>query len=94
MFYCGSLCCGLLWRYVLPDLIKEKLSSKSVLESRLIWISHYWALEGMFGILACRSMNYTAEELRDKVTSQSSWIKMYTFCYLRDICANALMLRF
>lgn len=89
MWYCGSFCASLMWRHALPELIDHRLAAKAKLRQRLLWITYFWMIEAFFGILACRSVNYTAEELRGGVTSASAIIKLRAFSILRDMGGNA-----
>ena len=92
MFYCGSFCGALMWRHVLSDVIQNRLSMKKLLKPRLYWITYFWMFEAVFGVLACRAVNYTAEELRGNVTSDRAMYTFKSFCIIRDICANSLFL--
>ena len=91
MWYCGSFCCAIMWRYALPEIIEHRLGMKKMIKPRLYWVTYFWMLEAVFGLMACRSVNYTAEELRGKTTSDSAMMTMKAFAIFRDVFANSLL---
>merc|ERR1719209_866466 len=48
-------------------------------------------MEAVVGIFALRSLNYTNEEARDKVTSSSAIVKMRILSLIREIAANGFL---
>jgi len=87
MWYCGSLCAGGLWRYILPNLTRKNnrfVTCQTQTRPRLIILSYFWIFEAFFGLLAFRSLNYVNEEARDKITPIYDIFKMRLFSLLRN----------
>jgi hypothetical protein len=92
MWFCASMCCALMWRHALRDVLKYRLAKADLLQPRLYWFCYFWALESAFGLLACRSVNYTAEELRGEKTSAVSKMFVILTALTREFFANAACL--
>lgn len=92
MWFCASFCCALMWRHALGDVLKHRLAKSEMLQPRLYWFCYFWALESVMGLVACRSMNYTAEELRGETTTDAVKLVVILTCLCREFFANAAMM--